>query len=191
MNTSHTFLLGGQQYSWDMPPDSSPNLSVVSTCASCFIGGRKYKWDHSKPPDLVIKYCIPTHQHLRESKDCMYAIHQVVPAHQLGGKNYRWDFHLAPSPLMPVYLVGGKSYKWDFYLAPSWLLLTDDADCPFSSSCSSPAPAAAAVHPHFNKPVLSLVFSSGSLYCWYLVTCALNPLLLDLICKCMQLYPCK
>ena len=162
MNASHTFLLG-QQYSWDMPPDSSPKLSVVSTCPSFFIGGRKYKWDHSKPPNLVIKYWVPSHHHHRGRKDCICAIlHQVVPTHQLGGKNYSWDSYLAPSPQIPVHLVGEKSYKWDFHLAPSWLLLTSEMmqASPSPVVAASPCPATASVpsiNPSFNKPVSLLL----------------------------------
>ena len=90
--------------------------------------------------------------------------HQVVPTHQLGGKNYSWDSYLAPSPKMPVHLVGEKSYKWDFHLAPSWLLLTSGTmqAAPFLVVAATPGPAAASVlsiNPCFNKPVLSLLSS--------------------------------
>ena len=162
-----------------MSPDSLPNLSVVSTFSSCFIGGRKYKWDHSKPPDLVIKYWVPSHHHHRGH-------HQVVPTHQLGGRNYSWDFYLAPSPQILIYLVGGKSYKWDFHLASSWLLLKmmQAASCPVVAA--SPCPAAASVpsiNPYFNKPVSSLLSIPAVPSTTALLVLFSHPY--ELLCKCM------
>ena len=118
---------GGKKYSWDRPPDlyfdcmdkaETPSLRSVVGVPQVK-GGRKYKWDLRKPPDNKFEIL-----DLRDL-EC-----QTLPAstgywveHTSTGTTETVS-GVCPNRNVSTGSLGGRCYKWDFYLAPSppWLV---------------------------------------------------------------------